>query len=274
VNNHLSSTSRNEAYWDEITDVYQEATQISTERFHLGPLIPSAESLQLLPDSLSGLRCLELGCGAAQNSLVLSKAGAQCTAVDVSPKQLEIGRTLLAAEIEAQTVTADSLRLLQAGLDDFPIEPESWDFIHSTYALPFIDNPAALLKRVADGLVSGGTCLLSVGHPLFAMEPLELEEGEQGVFVPDYFEPYRDTRALDSGAWTRAEYLPVETVCRWVTDAGLCIDRLLEPRPVPDLDVGDPRLAEIPYWSEDWLEQADRLEKIPVVLVIRARKLI
>ena len=58
------------AYWDRLAARYQRDTHISTRHFHLGPLLPCATALGLLPDLPPGARCLEAGCGAGQNILV------------------------------------------------------------------------------------------------------------------------------------------------------------------------------------------------------------
>ena len=85
---------KNEQYWEEIAEAYQAETVISTDDFHYGPLIAGDSELELLPKTLSGLDCLEIGCGGAQNSIYLAKHGANCTAVDISAKQLRFAKQL------------------------------------------------------------------------------------------------------------------------------------------------------------------------------------
>ena len=85
---------KNEQYWNEIADAYQAETVISTDDFHYGPLIAGDSTLKLLPETLQGLDCLEVGCGGAQNSIYLAKHGAECPAVDISKKQLQFARRL------------------------------------------------------------------------------------------------------------------------------------------------------------------------------------
>ena len=36
-------------YWDDLAEVYQKETRISTTDFHYGPLLPGDSTLQLLP---------------------------------------------------------------------------------------------------------------------------------------------------------------------------------------------------------------------------------
>ena len=63
-------------YWDDLADLYQKETRISTDDFHYGPLLPGDSILGLLPP-VPQRSCLEIGCGAGQNSIFLAKQGAQ-----------------------------------------------------------------------------------------------------------------------------------------------------------------------------------------------------
>ena len=75
-------------YWNSIAENYRVAINILSSEFHYGPLVPPDSQLNLLPENLKGLRCLELGCGAAQNSVYLAKQGAECVAADISEGQI------------------------------------------------------------------------------------------------------------------------------------------------------------------------------------------
>ena len=76
-------------YWDETADEYQDVTRISTDDFHYGPLLHGDRIQKLLPKITPGMKCLEIGSGAAQNSFYLASQGAECTATDISPQQLK-----------------------------------------------------------------------------------------------------------------------------------------------------------------------------------------
>ena len=121
-------------YWDDLAEVYQKETRISTTDFHYGPLLPGDSTLQLLPSigkndpksfqgseknmpaGSSGFQALEIGSGAGQNSIFLAKQGAECVAIDISKEQLAHGRKLAKAEnveVDFQCVSMDSLKDLQ-----------------------------------------------------------------------------------------------------------------------------------------------------------------
>lgn len=253
--------NNNKAYWNLLAEWYQKQNHISLGTFHLGPLLPSADALDLLPADLSGHRCLELGCGAGQNSIVLAARGASCRAIDISEEQIGIGWALAAERgVELAFEVGD--------MEAFEAEPASLDFIHSTYALPFASDPAALAARIAEALAPGGSLLISTGHPLYAGEWLEIPDGEQGIFIADYRELFSDIRVIEEiEVSSTARFHPISTNVSWFTDAGLVVDRLLEPMALPLERVRE----EAPYWSEGWLAQHAELSRIPIVLVLRLR---
>ncbi|MCC7299606.1 MAG: class I SAM-dependent methyltransferase, partial [Verrucomicrobia bacterium] len=229
-------------YWNDLAELYQKETRISTDDFHYGPLLPGDSTLRLLPGDLcrpdvpvrrlparlrqsSGvartsdfIRCLEIGCGAGQNSIFLAKQGARCVAIDISEEQLAHGRKLAAAE----KVEVDFRRASMDAMGDLG----QFDLIHSTYALPFSADPAKVIASVSAMLKPGGIFLLTTGHPLYAGEWLDIGEGEDGLFLPDYFRPAPDVRmSLDDKTMSAAHYWPVSTVAEWLFSAGLAIER-------------------------------------------------
>jgi SAM-dependent methyltransferase len=94
----LSDFEQNRAFWDRHSDDYQE-----THREHIGRpeprwgmwQLPESE-LEILGD-VAGKDVLELGCGAAQWSILLAGLGARPVGVDNSERQLEHARDALAA---------------------------------------------------------------------------------------------------------------------------------------------------------------------------------
>jgi SAM-dependent methyltransferase len=305
-------------YWDDLAEVYQRETRISTDDFHYGPLLPGDAELKLLPARLRQpdsprlrrpggcgaartpdfIRCLEIGCGAGQNSIFLAKQGAQCVAIDLSEKQLAHGRKLAAAEkveVDFRRVSMDSLKDLQnpprpagtppqEGISNAPLHGRGgrseatdgvglFDLIHSTYALPFSADPAKVIADAAAMLKPGGTFLLTTGHPLYAGEWLETGDGEEGLFLPDCFHPEPDVRLADNGAISAAQYWPVSQIAEWLLDAGLIIERLLEPEPLPVPDMSEEEIREkVPYDSADWRVLYPQLARVPVVVIFKCKK--
>ena len=247
-------------YWDQIADDYQRLTTIATDDFHFGPLLAGDRTLGILPPIGAGTTCLELGCGAAQNSISLATRGATCTAVDVSPLQIKHAKAL-AAEHGADI----DLRCL--ALEDSSAWPEGqYDLVHSVYALPFVGNPEAFICRAAASVAPGGTLLLATQHPVFSAEWLELEDEEMGLFLPSYFAPQEDIRETQDGEIIGSSAYPIATVSEWIHAAGLRDLRLWEPKPLPLED-----LDQSPYHSPAWKELHPKLAAAPVSIIYLAQ---
>jgi SAM-dependent methyltransferase len=260
LSGNLTEAGRNHAaYWDDLSAEYQSQTSISLTDFHYGPLLPGDRQLQLLPRPLEETTCLELGCGAGQNSIVLAKAGARCIGIDISERMLEHARRLA----EQERVSSE---FRKADLDALPtFGRQTFDLIHSAYGVPFAENPEQVIRTCADLLKPGGTLLFSMGHPVYAGEWLDLD-GEEGLFLRDYFHPVPDAREGDRSEAVSRAY-PVSEVAEWIVRAGLRLDRILEP---PALPAHQLHLA--PYTSYAWEEQAEELRRFPIVVIYRACK--
>lgn len=252
-------------YWDAIASTYQRETVISCRDVHYGPLIPGDRELGLLPAEVAGVRCLEVGCGAGQNAISLSRRGAHCTAVDISAAQLRAGFRL-ARKHHVQ------IAFVQADMQALPfLARPVFDLVLSAYALPFVPDPAECIRAMAAVLRPGGSLVLSTAHPAAAGEWLEVD-GQPGIFLPSYFRPPPDRRRSAHGqAVCRA--LPLSTVFAWLTAAGLQVDALCEPRALPVRRYTPGQLrARVPYWSPAWLALAEELRRVPVAAVFRATK--
>ena len=249
-------------YWDQIADDYQTLTEISTDDFHFGPLLPGDRELDILPEITPGMTCLELGCGAAQNSIYLAKRGATCTAIDISLKQIEHAQALA-----DKNSAAIDLRCLP--LEDAESWPEEqFDLVHSVFALPFVETPEAFIQRATEAVAPGGTLLLATGHPVFAAEWLEVDDGEMGYFLPSYFEPPEDLRQTEDGRIIGSSSYPVSTVSEWIHAAGLRELRIWEPQPLPLESVTD-----APYHSPAWIDLYPKLAAAPVAIIYRAERI-
>jgi len=260
-------TERCARYWDELAAAYQKSTTISVKDFHYGPLLPGDSELGLLPKPLAGKRCLELGCGAAQNSIFLARKGAECVGVDVSQAQLDHGGKLA----EGYGVKLD-LRLLD--METLPEDMGTFDLIHSAYGVPFAADPEALIQRCAGLLRPGGVLLFSLGHPVYAGEWTELDEEERGIFLTSYFDPTPDVReGEDEEAVVCARAYPVSEGVEWILRTGLRLTALREPAalPVHQMD-REERRKRVPYYSPEWAEQVFEMQRFPIVNILRAEK--
>ncbi len=254
------------AYWDNLAAQYQGETRISLQDFHFGPLLPGDRELGLLPKQLEGLRCLELGCGAGQNSIYLASQGAQCCAIDFSPKQLDFGRKL--AEQEGLNID-----WREADMESLPPDLKDFDLIHSAYGIPFALDPARLILDLAGRMAPGARLLFSMGHPVYAGEWLELDDEEQGIFLQSYYHPQPDVREGEEDSESSARAYPISECVSWLNTANLQLLDLQEPRALPVSSMSPAeRERRVPYDSEAWAEQENELRRFPIVAVFSAEK--
>jgi len=254
-------TTLQRTYWNHIAAEYHAMTRISLTDFHYGPQIPGERRLKILPALKRGQTALELGCGGAENSLILAKRGLRCTAMDISKEQIAYAASLA----DQHNV---KINFIVSPLETFHTKVRgTFDFIHSSHAFEFVKNPAAILRRVARFLKPGGHLMLSTVHPLYQGEWIELTaskgKAEDGLFIPTYFSPPDDIRLTPQGAVdVISRAYPVSFWTEALHAAGLSLVRLLEP----------PAIRNAPYTSDDWADDMDHLRAVPTTLILLAQK--
>jgi len=242
-------------YWEKIVEQYHNETGISCNDFHYGPLIPGDRTLKLLPGNLKGLHCLEIACGGAQNSIYLAKNGAKCTAFDASPAQISHAEKL------AKKHSAD-IDLKVMAMENILLEPGSFDLVHSVYGFNFASGFASLIADAFKLLKDEGVLLFSVPHPLFCGEFLELE-GEDGLFINDYFNIEPDIRYDEDGNETACSYFyPMDYISYVLAENNFLIERVCEPEVCEDS----------PYTSRLWEEYWPQMLQFPATLIVKALK--
>ena len=111
----------------------------------------SLESLiHSIMDIQPGLRVLDIGCGAGNHLLMLSKMGLDVSGVDASPFMIEQARSRLGRHCTLATCHAE----------DLPFEDNEFDSVFLINTLEFVGDPVEVLKeagRVASRQVFIGT---------------------------------------------------------------------------------------------------------------------
>jgi SAM-dependent methyltransferase len=211
-------------YWDSAAPGYQaeHGGFLGDARFVWCPEGLDEADAGLLGE-VAGRRVLEIGCGAAQCARWLSLQGARVVGLDVSAAQLGWARTL-----DERHGTA--VPLVQADATSLPFADRSFDLACSAYgAVPFVSDPAAVMREVARVLRPGGRWVFSVTHPVrwaFPDDP-----GEAGLTASgSYFDrrPYVE-EAEDGTAVYAEHHRTLGDRVRDISAAGLVLEDLVEP---------------------------------------------
>lgn len=244
--------ARNRASWDAASDEYQDRHREfigqAEPRWGMWQL-PESE-LQILGD-VAGKDVLEYGCGAAQWSILLARAGARPVGLDNSGRQLEHARELMAeAGVE--------FPLVHASAGEAPLADESFDVVFCDHGAMTFADPHATVPEVARVLRPEGLFAFSHSTPL-SLLCFDVETDTMAA------ELKRDLFGLHRLEWPGDE--PVEfnlPIGEWIElfrANGFGVEDLLEVQP-PAGATSTYRSAEETEWARRWpMEQIWKLRK-------------
>ncbi|HLP94208.1 MAG TPA: class I SAM-dependent methyltransferase [Saprospiraceae bacterium] len=183
-------------------------------------------TLALFPD-VRGKRILDAACGPGKYAEILLERGALVTGFDFSPNMVQKAR-------ERNQRTEDFfVHDLTAPFIMFP--DGSFDIVLCALALEYVEDWTNTIREFNRVLVPGGLLIISITHPFFDYNFFNSER---------YFE-VEAVRCVWKGFG-----LPVEVnsyrrslgdCLLPITENGFYIDKLVEPRPVPEFEKLDPR---------------------------------
>lgn len=198
----------------------------------------------LLPDDLSGMRAIELGCGTGYVSAWMAYRGAEVVGVDVSEGQLETACRLAAEH-------GVDLRVIHGSAESVPEPDASFDVAVSEYGAALWCDPYVWVPEAARLLRPGGRLSFLTNHPL-----LTLCYPENGASADECLHrPYFGLHRVD---WSQAEIdpggiefnLPISEWLRLLQECGFRVERFLELRAPDDADAD--RNAMTAAWAKQW----------------------
>lgn len=188
------------------------------------------ELQKILPDFCEK-RVLDLGCGYGWHcKYAADHHAASVLGTDLSEKMIQTARTINAApSIEYRRVAMEDL--------DFP--ERSFDVVLSSLALHYVEAFAPLVQNISKWLVSGGSFVFSVEHPVFTSYGTQDwyydENGEILHFPVDNYYDEGPREAIFLGETVIKYHRTVTTYLNTLLQNGFVLRHIIEPQPPEDM---------------------------------------
>jgi SAM-dependent methyltransferase len=197
------------------------------------------DQLGILGD-VAGKDILELGCGAAQWSILLAGRGARVVGLDLSQRQLEHARTAMAA-------AGVDFPLVCASAESVPLPNASFDVVFADHGANRFADPYAWVPEAARLLRAGGLLAFSGGTPFEALCWSYGDDVLTTTLQRDYFGLHR----VDVPDGYVEFELPYGEWIRLLRTSGLAVEELIEIQP-PEGAASTYRTAEQTAWARRW----------------------
>lgn len=178
--------------------------------------------LDLLGD-VAGVRTLDAGCGPGLYAEELTARGAEVVGLDASPEMVRLARRRLGDLFD---VRVHDLELPMSWLED-----ESFDAALMALVIHHIDDRVGALREVWRVLRPGGRFVVSTHHPTADWVRLGGSYFQQELIEEDWHDERWHVRY-----WRQ----PLQQTVDEFTQSGFVIDRLVEPRPHPEMSARYP----------------------------------
>ena len=241
---------RNREFWDGQSEAYQERNAAFIEQGMAWGLwqIPEAE-LHVLGD-VADLDVLELGCGAAEWSRALLRAGARPVGLDNSGARLEHAR-------RANEEAGVDFPLLHASAEAVPLPDGSFDVVMCDWGAMTFADPFLTVPEAARLLRPGGLLAFSSASPLTWV----VWDEEADEFTERLVEPYFEMHRVETPEGSVEFNLPIGAWIRLFREHGLVVEDLIEVRP-PEGAASTYRTSEETAWARRWpMEQIWKVRK-------------
>jgi ubiquinone/menaquinone biosynthesis C-methylase UbiE len=254
--------------WNIISRDYQKKTLISLEDVHYGPISSGELELKLL-GNVKGKDVLEIGCGGGQNAIVLKKWGARSVGLDISDEQIRFARKL--AQKEGAKVP-----FYVGNMEDLTIfHNDSFDVVLSSFAIGYADDLEKTFNEVSRVLRKNGLFVFADVHPI-ADKGRIVRFGKKRIWgITNYFD-----RKRYAWAWKQKErkakfygrHRTIQDYFNLLTDAGLVVEKILEPEPCSMRNMAEAERKKIPYLEEGFVKNYDLWKRVPYTIIFEARK--
>ncbi len=211
-------------HWNLIASDYQKNKKFSFDDIEYALGYARESELNLL-GNVEGKKIVELGCGAAENSITLAKKGGICTGVDMSSEQLKIAKTL-ALENKVK------IELIEGDLEDLTMFDNGiFDIALSIFALDWMQDLKKAFKEAYRILKPNGIFVFSTQHPIYNLLGAEDLNLKALKISESYFEEevtFIESTELD----LRVHASKISDIINGLTRIGFNIGKILEPKPL------------------------------------------
>ncbi|MCH8222850.1 MAG: class I SAM-dependent methyltransferase [Chloroflexi bacterium] len=231
--------------WDYNAEGWNHAQREGLDHYRTGLHGPA---LVDFAGDVDGKKLLDLGCGEGYFSRQMAEQGASVIGVDLSPQQLDNARALEAEKplgIEYRETNASDLA------EEFG--EESFDIVTACMSLMDMPEPERAISAAASILRPGGRFIFNITHPCFQTPYREWHRDSDGnkiaLKVGDYFKsgPIELNFVAVSHLYdmkTTQYHATLTQWFHWITNAGLIVHDIHEPRPTEEAIRGHPALAD------------------------------
>jgi 2-polyprenyl-3-methyl-5-hydroxy-6-metoxy-1,4-benzoquinol methylase len=226
--------------WDSFADTYSanhtEQGDLHKEVF-LNPTILS------LMETVKNKKVLDAGCGEGYLSRILAKSEATVTAVDYSPRMIEIakGRTPNDLVIDYRQGNCEDLN---------SIEDKSFDLIVSNMVIQDLANYEKAFQEMYRLLVDGGCFIFSILHPCFVTPESGWEKTKEGKKLHWNVDKYFYEGTYEQGLGNKEKMLffhrTLTSYINTLLKTGFILERIVEPKPSKEM------LKKYPSFEEDF----------------------
>lgn len=229
MNNLEHYYKNNQALWDQKTAVHLKSKFYDVPSFKKGKTSLMPTELKELGE-VKGEKILHLQCHFGLDTLSLARLGADVTGVDLSPKAIDLARTL-------SKELAIPARFIETNIFDLPQQlDEQFDVVFTSYGvLCWLHDLGEWASLIGRYLKTGGTFYIVEHHPAAMM--FEFESGnlniEYGYFKDDkpFEEIVEGTYAEVDAKIKHKEYFwnhSMSSIINSLIEQGLSIEQLNE----------------------------------------------
>lgn len=186
-------------------------------------------AVRALLGDVRGLDVLDAGCAAGEHSAWLAEHGARVVAVDGSDAMVRLARERLDRVGCARVLRADLAETL-------PFPAASFDVVLSSLTLHYLAEWSGPLRELARVLRRGGRLVFSIHHPL--MTAAQVDDYHAVSLIEETWSGFAERPVP-----VRFYHRPLQRVLGDVLGAGFALNGVVEPQPMAEADLRDPRLA-------------------------------